>query len=72
MNQTTSSASLSHSAAIWRKTIRDPLLVVVEAISSKHDKVWRQWMVETYADRCAATNIFLNQDRVILKYIAPR
>src|ERR1700738_596045 len=41
-------------------------------LSSKHDKVWRQWMVETYADRCAATNIFLNQDRVVLKYIAPR
>jgi hypothetical protein len=24
---------------------------------SKHDKAWREWMVETYADRCAAFNI---------------
>jgi hypothetical protein len=23
----------------------------------KHDKSWRDWMVETYADRCAAFNI---------------
>ena len=23
----------------------------------KHDKSWRNWMVETYADRCAAFNI---------------
>jgi hypothetical protein len=22
----------------------------------KHDKAWRQWMVETYADRCGGFN----------------
>jgi hypothetical protein len=30
---------------------------------SKHDSAWRQWMVETYADRCSSSP-FINQDRV--------
>ena len=30
----------------------------------KHDGAWRQWMVETYADRRAGLG-FVNQDRVI-------
>jgi hypothetical protein len=32
----------------------------------KHDKAWKQWMVDTYADGCAEFN-FLNQDGVILQ-----
>ena len=37
---------------------------------SKHDDAWRQWMVETYADRSGSLT-FINKDRVTLKYIAP-
>jgi hypothetical protein len=31
---------------------------------SRHDVAWRDWMIETYADRCG-TLTFVNQDRVI-------